>query len=65
MTEDTPTGERENRHRPTLGDLSHTHPETGAQFGDTQAYERGPAVAADEGVQRIHERGTEGRERDV
>jgi len=38
------------RYRPQLGDLSHTHPRTDERFGETQAYVRGPAVAADGGA---------------
>ncbi|WP_254544193.1 hypothetical protein [Halomarina pelagica] len=39
----------ERTHRPTLGELSHTNPYTDEAFGETIAYERGPAVAADGG----------------
>jgi len=36
-------------YRPTLGDLSHTHPDTDEAFGAAMAYKRGPIVAADGG----------------
>lgn len=36
-------------YRPTLGDLSHTHPDTDEAFGAAMAYKRGPVVAADGG----------------
>ena len=39
----------EEEYRPTLGDLSHSNPQTGEQFGDAMVYRRGPAVAADGG----------------
>ncbi|MWG35693.1 hypothetical protein [Halomarina oriensis] len=43
------------RHRPTLGDLSHTNPRTGERFGDAMVYHRGPTVAADGGTERVEE----------
>ena len=36
-------------YRPTLGEISHTHPDTGEAFGAAIAYKRGPVVAADGG----------------
>ena len=39
----------DDRSRPTLGDVSHTHPDTDEAFGTAMAYKRGPVVAADGG----------------
>jgi hypothetical protein len=47
---------RRGRHRPTLGDLTHTNPQTGESFGDAMVYHRGPTVAADGGTERPDER---------
>jgi hypothetical protein len=33
----------------TMKDVDHTHPHTGEAFGNSAAYQRGPAVAADGG----------------
>ena len=36
-------------YRPTLEDVSHTHPDTDRAFGAAMVYKRGPVVAADGG----------------
>ena len=44
--------------KPTLGDVSHTHPYTGTVFGDTQTYARGKVIAADGGTANAVDRPT-------
>lgn len=36
-------------YRPTIEDVSHTHPDTDEAFGAAMAYKRGPTVAVDGG----------------
>ncbi|WP_254534576.1 hypothetical protein [Halomarina litorea] len=49
MTDDTRRNGRDDEYRPTLGEMSHTNPQTGESFGDAMVYRRGPTVAADGG----------------
>ena len=59
------TDDRENRGSRTdgtMGDVSHTHPETGESFGESRVYERGTVVVVDGGTAESHAAGddTEG-----
>jgi hypothetical protein len=57
---------RENRTAPkTLGELSHTNPNTGQAFGATQTYDRGRTIAADGGSDPEHEAAADGGEPDA
>jgi hypothetical protein len=50
MSDDTPDDETRERteatDRPRMRDVDHTHPYTGAPFGDSGVYDRGPDDAA-------------------